>query len=219
MHAGMPFIEGNPSLRGHMYMTPVAQRDGEVAADQTCYLWSTDHCFFPIHGCGHGGHGVHGGDLGVLGRVNLSHGGGHGVHGVHGVHGGDRGVLGRVHPGIFGRITAVAAVAAAGLGLSGTQAEGESALPVSGVTTRRRASGRPCLACWPDPAGAPKARSKFQVRMWRRAVPVSADRVPASRAPIASWIPVDARHCGLRIVIGRSGPTYYRRLRDGWIRL
>ena len=48
VNAGMPFIEGNPSLRGHIYMTAVDKRDGEIAADQTCFPWLTYHCFFPI---------------------------------------------------------------------------------------------------------------------------------------------------------------------------
>jgi hypothetical protein len=41
-------MEGNLSLRGHTYMTPVDGRDGEVAAELTFFPWLTYHCFFPI---------------------------------------------------------------------------------------------------------------------------------------------------------------------------
>ena len=47
VHAGMPFVPNLPSLRGHLYWPQVAGRDGESAAGQTCYLWSTYHPLFP----------------------------------------------------------------------------------------------------------------------------------------------------------------------------
>ena len=47
VHAGMPFVPQQPSLRGHIYWTQVAGRDGESAAGQTCFLWSTYHPLFP----------------------------------------------------------------------------------------------------------------------------------------------------------------------------
>lgn len=47
VHAGMPFVANQPSLRGHVYWAQVAGRDGESAAGQTCFLWSTYHPLYP----------------------------------------------------------------------------------------------------------------------------------------------------------------------------
>ena len=47
VHAGMPFVKGEASLRGHMYWAQVAGRSGESASTSTCFLWSTYHKFYP----------------------------------------------------------------------------------------------------------------------------------------------------------------------------
>ena len=38
VHAGMPFVPGQRSLRGHLYWAQVAGRDGESASDHTTAL-------------------------------------------------------------------------------------------------------------------------------------------------------------------------------------
>ena len=47
VHAGMPFVQGEASLRGHMYWAQVAGRGGESASMSTCFLWSTYHKLYP----------------------------------------------------------------------------------------------------------------------------------------------------------------------------
>ena len=47
VHAGMPFVKGLPSLRGHMYFPVVAGRGALSAADITCFPWDTNHALFP----------------------------------------------------------------------------------------------------------------------------------------------------------------------------
>lgn len=47
VHAGMPFVPGQRSLRGHLYWAQVAGRDGESASDHTTALWDTYHPFYP----------------------------------------------------------------------------------------------------------------------------------------------------------------------------
>ena len=47
LHAGMPFVEGEDSLRGHLYWAQVAGRDGEYASESTCFPWATYHRLYP----------------------------------------------------------------------------------------------------------------------------------------------------------------------------
>lgn len=47
LHAGMPFVEGQDSLRGHLYWAQVAGREGEYASESTCFPWATYHRLYP----------------------------------------------------------------------------------------------------------------------------------------------------------------------------
>ena len=47
IHAGMPYVAGEASLRGHMYWAQVAGRDGEAASRGTCFPWATYHKLYP----------------------------------------------------------------------------------------------------------------------------------------------------------------------------
>lgn len=47
VHAGMPFVAGRASLRGHLYWAQTAARDGQRASGTTCPLWATYHKLYP----------------------------------------------------------------------------------------------------------------------------------------------------------------------------
>ena len=47
VHAGMPFVAGRASLRGHLYWAQTAARDGETASGATCPPWATYHKLYP----------------------------------------------------------------------------------------------------------------------------------------------------------------------------
>jgi hypothetical protein len=47
VHAGMPYVDGSASLRGHLYWAQIASRDGETASGSTCFPWATYHKLYP----------------------------------------------------------------------------------------------------------------------------------------------------------------------------
>lgn len=47
IHAGMPYVAGSASLRGHLYWAQIASREGEKASESTCFLWATYQRLYP----------------------------------------------------------------------------------------------------------------------------------------------------------------------------